>query len=82
MFTQTTLAECFLLDDAADQVPLRSAGLVTALISVLNEARAQNVLLKVEVTIFQAKLAAFQGEVGRLKDQLIQQQIDKNARVD
>ena len=29
MFTQTTLAECNLLDDAADQVPIRSAGPVT-----------------------------------------------------
>ena len=45
-------------------------------------ARAQNVLLKDEVTILQAQLAASQGEVGRLKDQLIQQQIDNNARVD
>ena len=29
MFTQTTLAECNLLDDAADLVPIRSAGPVT-----------------------------------------------------
>ena len=72
MFTQTTLAECNLLDDAADQVPLRSAGLVTALISEHNEARSQNVLLKDEVTILQVQLDASQGEVGRLKDQLIQ----------
>ena len=58
MFTQTTLAECNLLDDVVDQVPLRSAGPVTALISEHNEARAQNVLLKDEVTILQAQLAA------------------------
>ena len=45
MFTQTTLAECNLLDDAADKVPICSAGPVTALISELIEARAQNVLL-------------------------------------
>ena len=45
MFSQTTLAECNLLDDAADQVPIHSAGPVTALISELIEARAQNVLL-------------------------------------
>ena len=81
IFTQTTLAECNLLDDVVDQVPLRSAGLVTALISEHNEARSQNVLLKDEVTILQAQLAASQEEVGRLKDQLIQQQIDNNARV-
>ena len=42
----------------------------------------QNVLLKDEVTILQAQLDASQGEVGRLKNQLIQQQIDNNARVD
>ncbi|TMW80319.1 hypothetical protein EJD97_021472 [Solanum chilense] len=82
MLTQTTLAECNLLDDDAVQVPLRSAGPVTALIFELNEARAQNVLLKDEVTILQAQLAVSHGEVGRLKDQLIQQQIDNNARVD
>ena len=41
MFTQTTLAECNLLDDAADQVSIRFAGPVTALISELNEARAK-----------------------------------------
>ena len=82
MLAQTTLAECNLLDDAADQVSIRFAGPVTALISELNEARAQNVLLKDEVTILQAQLDASQGEVGRLKNQLIQQQIDNNARVD
>ena len=56
------------MDDAANQVPIHSAGPVTALISELNEALAQNVLLKDEVTILQAQLAASQGEVGRLKD--------------
>lgn len=64
MFTQTTAVECNLLDDVANQVPLRSAGPVTALISELNEARAQNVLLKDEVTILQAQLAASLGELG------------------
>ena len=39
-------------------------------------------LLNDEVTILQAQLASSQGEVGRLKNQLIQQQIDNNARVD
>ena len=82
MFTQTTLAECNLLDDAADQVPIHFASPVTTLIFELNEARAQNVLLKDEVTILQAQLASSQGEVGRLKDQLNQPQIDNNARVD
>ena len=67
MFTQTTLAECNLLDDAADQVPLRSAGPVTALISDLNEARAQTVLLKDEVTFLQDQLAASQGGSWEIK---------------
>ena len=39
-------------------------------------------LLKDEVTVLQAQLDSSQGEVGRFKDQLIQQQIDNNARVD
>ncbi|KAK4716081.1 hypothetical protein R3W88_014419 [Solanum pinnatisectum] len=74
MLTRSTLAECNLLD-AAEQVhavPLHVAGLVASLLNELNVAKAQNEELR----------ADSQGEVSRLKDQLIKQQLDNNALMD
>ncbi|KAG5590067.1 hypothetical protein H5410_040581 [Solanum commersonii] len=84
MITRSTLADCNLLDDA-DQfhtVPPRVAGPVATLLHELNVAKAQNEELKSEVLTLQTKLAASQGEVSKLKDQIIKQQLDNNTRMD
>ncbi|KAH0633041.1 hypothetical protein KY284_035827 [Solanum tuberosum] len=84
MFTQSTLAECGLIADLA-QVPIaspRASGPVTRLLKDLQAARDQCETLRNENMSLQTELTASKEEVGRLKDQLVQQQLDNNARVD
>ncbi|KAG5628083.1 hypothetical protein H5410_013301 [Solanum commersonii] len=84
MFTQSTLAECGLLADPA-QVPIaypRASGPVTCLLKDLQAARDQCETLQNENMSLRTELTASKEEVERLKDQLVQQQLDNNARVD
>ncbi|KAG5601797.1 hypothetical protein H5410_033167 [Solanum commersonii] len=84
MITQSTLAECGLLTDSA-QVPIaypRASGPVTHLLKDLQAARDQCETLHNENMSLRTELTASKEEVGRLKDQLVQQQLDNNARVD
>jgi len=84
MITPSTLAECGLIANPA-QVPItypRASGPVTRLLQDLQAARDQCETLQNENMSLRADLTASKKEVGRLKDQLVQQQLDNNARVD
>ncbi|KAH0668834.1 hypothetical protein KY289_023327 [Solanum tuberosum] len=84
MITLSTLAKCGLIADLA-QVPItypRASGPVTRLLQDLQAARDQCETLQNENMSLRADLTASKKEVGRLKDQLVQQQLDNNARVD
>ncbi|KAG5632462.1 hypothetical protein H5410_004179, partial [Solanum commersonii] len=84
MFTQSTLAECGLLAEP-EQVPIvspRVSGHVTHLLRDLQAAREQCATLHNENQSLRAELLMSKDEVGRLKDQLVQHQLESNARVD
>ncbi|KAH0649983.1 hypothetical protein KY284_029895 [Solanum tuberosum] len=84
MFTQSTFAECGLIADPA-QVPIaspRASGPATRLLKDLQVARDQCETLQNENMSLRTELTASKEEVGRLKDQLVHQQLDNNARVD
>ncbi|WMV55559.1 hypothetical protein MTR67_048944 [Solanum verrucosum] len=81
---RSTLVDCRLLDDN-DQVPTAPPRATDPVASVLNDlhiAREQNDALRTEIETMRTNMAESQGEVARLKDQLLQQQQDSNARVD
>ncbi|KAH0746538.1 hypothetical protein KY290_008249 [Solanum tuberosum] len=76
MITRSTLVDCRLLDNN-DQVPTappRATGPVASLLNDLHIAREQNDALRTEIETLCTNLAESQGEVARLKDQLLQQQ--------
>ncbi|KAG5568199.1 hypothetical protein H5410_064786 [Solanum commersonii] len=84
MFTQSTFAKCGLIADPV-QVPIaypRASGLITHLLKDLQVVRDQCETLQNENMCLRTELTASKEEVGRLKDQLVQQQLDNNARVD
>ncbi|KAG5604260.1 hypothetical protein H5410_025752 [Solanum commersonii] len=75
MITQSPLAECGLLADPA-LVPIaypRASGPVTRLLKDLQDARDQCKTLQNENMSLRTELTASKEEVGRLKDQLVQQ---------
>ncbi|KAH0730287.1 hypothetical protein KY289_001475 [Solanum tuberosum] len=84
MFIQSTLAECGLLAEP-EQVPIvspRASGPVTHLLRDLQAAREQCATLQNENQSLRAELLTSKDEVGHLKDQLVQHQLESNARVD
>ncbi|KAH0641965.1 hypothetical protein KY290_033569 [Solanum tuberosum] len=84
MFTQSTLAECGLIIEPAQVLIAspRASGPVTRLLKDLQAARDQCETLQNENMSLRTELTVSKEEVGRLKDQLVQQQLDNNARVD
>ncbi|KAH0636553.1 hypothetical protein KY290_036978 [Solanum tuberosum] len=84
IFTKSTLAECKLLEveDRVHDVPPRAVGPISSLFNELHDARTQNDVLRGKIVSLQNMLDESQGGVPRLKDQLLQQQIDGNVRVD
>ncbi|KAG5590235.1 hypothetical protein H5410_040749 [Solanum commersonii] len=81
---RSILAECGLIVEPA-QVPIaspRASGPVTRLLKDLQAARDQCETLQNENMSLRTKLTVSKEEVERLKYQLVQQQLDNNARVD
>ncbi|KAH0712658.1 hypothetical protein KY289_008617 [Solanum tuberosum] len=60
----------------------RATGSAAILLNDLRAARDQNATLPTETESLITNLVESQGELARLKDQLLQQQHDNNARVD
>ncbi|TMW86611.1 hypothetical protein EJD97_021122 [Solanum chilense] len=84
MFTQSILADCGIpmeLKQVAN-VSLRSSGPVAQLLRELKIAEEKYATLESENQNLCAKLYTSTAEIHRLKDQLVQQQLANNARVD
>ena len=84
MFTQTILADCGIpmeSEQVATASP-RTSGHVAQLLRELKVAEEKNATLKSENQKLRAELDTSNAEIHRLKDQLVQQQLANNARVD
>ena len=84
MFTQTILADCGVsmeLEQVATASP-RPSGLVAQLLRELKVAEEKYATLESENHNLRAELNTSNVEIHRLKDQLMQQQLANNARVD
>ena len=84
MFTQTILADCGIpmeSEQVATASP-RTSGHVAQLLRELKVAEEKNVTLESKNQKLSAELGTSNAEIHRLKDQLVQQQLAINARVD
>ena len=84
MFTQTILADCSIpmeLEQVANAC-LRTSGPVAQLLRELKVAEEKYATLELENHNLRAELHTSNAEIHRLKDQLVQQQLANNARVD
>ncbi|XP_069151168.1 uncharacterized protein [Solanum lycopersicum] len=84
MFTQTILADCGIpmeSEQVATASP-RTSGHVAQLLRELKVAEEKYVTLESENQKLRAELDTSNAEIHRLKDQLVQQQLANNARVD
>ena len=84
MFTQTILADCGIpmeSEQVANASP-RTSGLVAQLIRELKVAEEKYATLELENQNLRAELITSNAEIHRLKDQLVQQQLANNVRVD
>ena len=84
MFSQTVLAECGIpmeSEHVANASP-RTSGPVAQLLKELNVAEEKYATLESENQKLRAKLDTSNAKIHRLKDQLVQQQLANNARVD
>ena len=84
MFTQTILADCGIpmeLEQVAIVSP-RTSGHVAQLLRELKVAEEKYATLESENQKLRAELHTSNAELYRLKDQLVQQQLANNARVD
>ena len=83
MFTQTILADCCIpmeSEQVATASP-RTSGLVAQLLRELKVAEEKNASLESDNQKLRAELDSSNTEIHRLKDQLVQQQLSNNARV-
>ena len=84
MFSQTILAECGIpmeSEHVANASP-RTSGPVAQLLRELKVAEEKYATLESENQKLRAELHTSNAEIYRLKDQLVQQQLANNARVD
>ena len=84
MVTQTILADCGIpmeSEQVATASP-RTSGHVAQLLKELNVAEEKYATLESENQKLRAKLDTSNAKIHRLKDQLVQQQLANNARVD
>ena len=84
MFTQTILADCGIpmeLEQVAN-ASLRTSGHVVQLLTELKVAEEKYATLELENQNLRVELHTSNAEIHRLKDQLVQQQLANNARVD
>ena len=84
MFSQTILAECGIpmeSEQVANASP-RTSGPVAQLLRELKVAEEKYATLELENQNLRAELHTSNAEIQRLKDQLVQQQLANNARVD
>ena len=84
MFTQTILADCGIpmeSEQVANASP-RTSGPVAQLLRELKVAEEKYATLESENQKLCAELDTSNAEIHRLKDQLVQQQLANNARVD
>ena len=84
MFTQAILADCGIPMESkkvANASP-RSSGPVAQLLRELKVAEEKYATLELENHNLRAELHTSNAEIHRLKDQLVQQQLANNARVD
>ena len=84
MFTQTILADCGIPMESEQvaNVSPRTSGPVAQLLRELKVAEEKYVNLELENQNLHAELHTSNAEIHRLKDQLVQQQLANNARVD
>ena len=84
MFTQIILADCGIpmeSEQVATASP-RTSGLVAQLLRDLKVAEEKNASLESDNQKLRAELDSSNAEIHRLKDQLVQQQVANNARID
>nr|XP_010312904.1 delphilin-like [Solanum lycopersicum] len=84
MFTQTILADCGISmesEQVATASP-RTSGPVAQLLRELKVAEEKNASLESDNQKLRAELDSSNAEIHKLKDQLVQQQLANNARVD
>ena len=84
MFTQTILADCGIPMES-EQVAIaypRTSGHVAQLLRELKVAEEKYATLESENQKLRAELDTSNAKIHRLKDQLVQQQLANNARVD
>ena len=84
MFTQTILADCGIPMESEQVVNAspRTSGPVAQLLRELKVAEEKYATLELENQNLHAELHTSNSQIHRLKDQLVQQQLANNARVD